>query len=600
MRKITIFIVCMLLVGTFFVVAPDTVSADQDGDYTYTVSGGVATITGYTGSGGAIVINSTLGGYPTRYIGANAFDAESSITSVAIPDSVTSIGIEAFNWCRHLTSATIGRNVTIIDLRAFLNCNNLISIILLGNPMPDMCYCWVDGTHPQLTGHVYDDSGFPLPGHLWFNLMMGEYIHEDGTPMFGRPSPTNGSTGNLLSLSSWNIPITDVENFDWTIKCSNGQTSSLTGASNGIKSLTLSGLAYSTVYKVWVNATDPTGSGLYTRRWYTFTTQGSGNNPPVFGTPSPANGSTENLLSLTWNIPINDPEGNTFSWTIKCSNGQVNSGNGASNGTKSLSLSGLAYSTTYTVWVNATDPAGSNQYTRSWFTFTTKASTPPVFGTPSPANGSTENLLSLTWNIPINDSEGDAFSWTIQCSNGQTSDGTSANNGTKSLVLSDLTYLTTYKVWVNTTDPTGSGYYTKKWYTFTTQQQSNVPPDQPKTPTGPASGDAGVSYIYSSNTTDSNGDQVYYLWDWGDGTDSGWVGPYDTGDICQESHIWSTKGGYNIRVKAKDASDAESVWSDPLSIMMPYSFNKPILSFFELLCQRFPNIFPLLRQLIGY
>ena len=27
----------------------------------------------------------------------------------------------------------------------------------------------------------------------------------------------------------------------------------------------LSGLAYSTTYKVWVNATDPTGSGLYTR-----------------------------------------------------------------------------------------------------------------------------------------------------------------------------------------------------------------------------------------------------------------------------------------------------------------------------------------------
>ena len=34
---------------------------------------------------------------------------------------------------------------------------------------------------------------------------------------------------------------------------------------------------------------------------------------------------------------------------------------GASNGTKSLSLSGLTYSTTYKVWVNATDPTGSNQ-----------------------------------------------------------------------------------------------------------------------------------------------------------------------------------------------------------------------------------------------
>ena len=202
--------------------------------------------------------------------------------------------------------------------------------------------------------------------------------------------------------------------------------------------LSLSGLVNSTSYKVWVNATDPTGSGLYTRRWYTFTTKTNlVNNPPVFGTPSPANGSTGNLLSLTWSIPINDPEGNTFTWTIQCSNGQVNSGTGASNGTKSLSLSGLANSTSYKVWVNATDPTGSGLYTRRWYTFTTKTNlvnNPPVFGTPSPANGSTGNLLSLTWSIPINDPEGNTFTWTIQCSNGQANSGTGASNGTKSLV----------------------------------------------------------------------------------------------------------------------------------------------------------------------
>jgi hypothetical protein len=92
----------------------------------------------------------------------------------------------------------------------------------------------------------------------------------------------------------------------------------------------------------------------------------------VFGTPSPTNGSTGNPLSLTWSIPINDPEGNLFSWTIQCSNGQVNSATATSNGTKLLTLSGLAYSTTYKVWVNATDPTGSGLYTRKWYTFTTK------------------------------------------------------------------------------------------------------------------------------------------------------------------------------------------------------------------------------------
>jgi hypothetical protein len=92
----------------------------------------------------------------------------------------------------------------------------------------------------------------------------------------------------------------------------------------------------------------------------------------VFGPPSPSNGSAGNLLSLSWAISINDPEGNLFSWTIQCSNSQRSNGTGASNGTKLLSLSGLASSKAYTVWVNATDPTGSGVYTRKWYTFTTK------------------------------------------------------------------------------------------------------------------------------------------------------------------------------------------------------------------------------------
>jgi len=94
---------------------------------------------------------------------------------------------------------------------------------------------------------------------------------------------------------------------------------------------------------------------------------------------------------------------------------------------------------------------------------------PPVFGTPIPGNSSTNVPVSLNWSIPINDSEGDQFSWTIQCSNGQVNNGTGAINGTKLLSLSGLVYLTTYKIWVNATNPTGSDLYTREWYIFTTQ-----------------------------------------------------------------------------------------------------------------------------------
>jgi len=279
-------------------------------------------------------------------------------------------------------------------------------------------------------------------------------------PFFGFQNPINGSTDTPLRFS-WSISISDPEGnpFSWTIQCSNRQVTSGMNAANGTKTIILSGLVNATRYMVWVNTTDPTGSGLYTRRWYIFTTtsnQTTNNKPPVFGTPSPANGSAGNLLSLTWSIPLSDPEGNTCTWTIQSSNKQVTGGTSLTNGTKTLTLSSLTSATTYKIWVNATDPLGSGLYTRRWYTFTTKTTqtnnTPPIFGTPSPANGSAGNPLSLTWSIPLSDPEGNTFTWTIQC-NGQTNSATGASNGTKTLPLSGLSNATSYRVWVPPIQP---------------------------------------------------------------------------------------------------------------------------------------------------
>ena len=104
----------------------------------------------------------------------------------------------------------------------------------------------------------------------------------------------------------------------------------------------------------------------------------------------------------------------------------------------------------------------------------TDESLPPIFGSPTPENGSIGNPLDLTWSIPINDPEGDPFSWTIQCSNGQSTSGTNEMNGTKSLILTNLAPSTTYTVWVNATDPDGSGLYTRAWYTFITRSTSTL------------------------------------------------------------------------------------------------------------------------------
>ena len=97
----------------------------------------------------------------------------------------------------------------------------------------------------------------------------------------------------------------------------------------------------------------------------------------------------------------------------------------------------------------------------------------------------------------------------------------------------------------------------------------NVRPNKPDTPQGTESGVADETYTYWTSTIDYNEDQVYYLWDWGDGTFSEWIGPYDSGETASASHSWDKKGDYNIRVKAKDVYDFESKWSDPLPVSMP-------------------------------
>jgi len=128
----------------------------------------------------------------------------------------------------------------------------------------------------------------------------------------------------------------------------------------------------------------------------------------------------------------------------------------------------------------------------------------------------------------------------------------------------------------------------------------NHEPVKPNTPSGQTNGKTRQQYAYTTRTTDPDGDQVFYLWDWGDGNNSGWIGPYNSGVTISKDHTWSTKGSYSIKVKAKDIYGKESSWSDPLPITMPYSFNRPIVQFLELLFQRFPHAFPILRHLLGY
>jgi hypothetical protein len=96
----------------------------------------------------------------------------------------------------------------------------------------------------------------------------------------------------------------------------------------------------------------------------------------------------------------------------------------------------------------------------------------------------------------------------------------------------------------------------------------NQPPAAPDRPIGLKNGKIGVKYTYTTTTTDPNGGEVYYKWDWGDETFSDWIGPFDSGTLASASHVWG-EGSYDIKVKAKDEYEYESDWSQPLSVTMP-------------------------------
>ena len=98
--------------------------------FTYTNNGTNQTITGYTGTGGDVVIPATIGGVAVTTIGQNAFQSKTSVTSVVIPNGVTTILDAAFAGCSSMTAITLPNSLTSIGGYVFDGCSSLQSITI--------------------------------------------------------------------------------------------------------------------------------------------------------------------------------------------------------------------------------------------------------------------------------------------------------------------------------------------------------------------------------------------------------------------------------------------------------------------------------------
>ncbi len=123
---------------------------------------------------------------------------------------------------------------------------------------------------------------------------------------------------------------------------------------------------------------------------------------------------------------------------------------------------------------------------------------------------------------------------------------------------------------------------------------NNLPPDSPII-NGSISGRIDETYKFDIFSIDPEGDDVLYRIDWGNGINSQWFGPYESGEIINLSNRWDEKGDYIIKIQSKDIYGDKSEWSlFEIAIVKSKMLNKNII-FNKILLK-----YPIISNIIKY
>jgi hypothetical protein len=126
---------------------------------------------------------------------------------------------------------------------------------------------------------------------------------------------------------------------------------------------------------------------------------------------------------------------------------------------------------------------------------------------------------------------------------------------------------------------------------FDTTVSLGNPPGIP-TITGRKKGNAGKSYAYTFNAVDSDGDDVRYIIEWGDGK-SDTTGYNPEGTDVTVSHTWDNDGDYTITAYAQDVNGLTGGTKE-YTVQMPRT-----RALFVRLLDIFPNISLLFKFIFG-
>ena len=128
----------------------------------------------------------------------------------------------------------------------------------------------------------------------------------------------------------------------------------------------------------------------------------------------------------------------------------------------------------------------------------------------------------------------------------------------------------------------------------------NYAPIKP-TISGPLKGLPGVDYNFTFSSTDPENEDVELLIDWGDGTNTGWLGPYVSSTEITLNHNWSTKETYPVKAKAKDTNGNESEWAIhnikiPRSMPIKNPILQRLLNYFYNLLYKLKILYQVLQE----
>ncbi len=103
---------------------------------------------------------------------------------------------------------------------------------------------------------------------------------------------------------------------------------------------------------------------------------------------------------------------------------------------------------------------------------------------------------------------------------------------------------------------------------LTNYEYFNDEPFDPMIPDVGTDGCINIEYEFTTSAIDPEEDQVFYRFDFDDGTITDWFGPFNSGYEFTISHTWTDTGIYSVRVQAKDDLDQETGWMESSSIII--------------------------------